>query len=105
MRAPPVAARVASIGGAVSRPWRSSVALACRAVGQPQPRVSWRPKQHRGQVLDSGELMMTGLAKEHAGNYTCTAENAHGADSVTYALTVQGECMHLAEGTPDPDSL
>lgn len=87
-----MAARVASIGSQVFRPWRSSVALACRVVGQPLPRVTWSPKQHRGQLLDSGELMITGLAKEHAGNYTCTAENAHGVDSITYNVVVQGLC-------------
>ncbi|KAK3920463.1 Down syndrome cell adhesion molecule-like protein Dscam2 [Frankliniella fusca] len=79
--------RVASIGSVVWQPWRGSVALACRTVGQPEPRVSWRPL--RGQLLDSGELMLTGLAKEHTGNYTCSAENAYGSDSITYSLFVQ----------------
>ncbi|KAE8748711.1 hypothetical protein FOCC_FOCC004514 [Frankliniella occidentalis] len=104
-------ARVASIGTVVSRPWRSSVALACRAVGQPEPRVSWRP--HRGQVLDSGEVMITGLAKEHAGNYTCTAENAYGSDSITYTLiagdsggaAISGFTLHYRRQHGDPNRL
>lgn len=82
-------ARVASLGTVVRRPWRSAVALACRAVGKPAPRVAWRPAT-RGQLLDTGELVMAGLSREHAGNYTCTAHNEFGSDSITYALVVQG---------------
>ncbi|XP_063239602.1 LOW QUALITY PROTEIN: cell adhesion molecule Dscam2-like [Bacillus rossius redtenbacheri] len=86
-----VPARIWSFGGAVVRPWRSAVALGCAAVGQPAPRRLWlrgdRPL--RPQVSDAGELLLSGLRRSDAGNYTCRVENPHGSDHVTYRLVVQ----------------
>ena len=45
----------------------------------------------RMQVMENGSLYIDGVAGSDAANYTCHAENTHGADDITYILRVQGQ--------------
>lgn len=99
---PSVPAKVTSFGGLVLRPWRSSVSLTCHVVGVPLPRREWlrdeRPLQashnHNTQIMESGELVVSGLQRADSDNYTCRVENNLGSDSIHYTLVVQGN-VHL----------
>jgi Immunoglobulin domain len=90
-----VAARIISFGGLIVRPWRSSVALNCIAVGT--PRRDWRRADQlikgganqKQQLLDSGELILTNLQLSDSGNYTCHVDNGQGSDKIIYNLIVQ----------------
>ncbi|XP_046679214.1 Down syndrome cell adhesion molecule-like protein Dscam2 isoform X7 [Homalodisca vitripennis] len=92
-----VPAKITSFGGLVLRPWRSSVSLPCHVVGAPQPRREWlrddRPLQistgHNIQLMESGEVVISGLQRADSDNYTCHAENNIGSDSIYYTLVVQ----------------
>lgn len=92
-----MAAKITSFGGMVLKPWRSAVSLACQAVGLPAPRREWlrsdRPLQagQNSQLMESGDVVMSGLRQEDSDNYTCHVENSVGADTIYYSLVVQGE--------------
>lgn len=72
-----VPAKLISFGGATIRPWKTPTTLSCLAVGQ--PRREWFKNDislkniafYSGQVLDSGELIMTNLQYSDSGNYSC----------------------------------
>lgn len=90
-----VPARIISFGGNVIRPWKTSTSLYCLAVGQ--PRREWYKNEiplksiafYNGQVLDSGELVISNLQVSDSGNFTCQVDNGIGTDRSTYSLIVQ----------------
>ena len=90
-----VPARIVSFGGVVIRSWRSSVTLACTAVGK--PKRDWfrndipmrQGSTHNMQLLDSGDLMLTNLQFIDSGNYSCQVDNGAGTDRLTHNLLVQ----------------
>lgn len=45
------------------------------------------------QERPNGSLFIRDVQKTDAGNLTCSATNTHGRDSISYLLTVQGECV------------
>ncbi|EFN71841.1 Down syndrome cell adhesion molecule [Camponotus floridanus] len=72
-------ARVASFSQVLRRAVKSTVTLSCLVVGNPTPRPIWTYRN--GQIT-------TGLEQSVAGNYTCSASNLFGDDSITYSLIV-----------------
>ncbi len=42
-------------------------------------------------MFENGSLWLQNIQGTDAGNYTCRAENQHGADQITISLGVQGE--------------
>lgn len=90
-----VPARIVSFGGPVVRPWKTSATLPCLAVGQ--PKREWFKSDiplrsvafHSGQVLESGELILSNLQMSDTGNYSCQVDNGVGTDRLTYNLIVQ----------------
>lgn len=90
-----VPARIISFGGPIIRPWKTSTSLFCLAVGQ--PRREWYKNDiplksiafYNGQVLDSGELVISNLQVSDSGNFTCQVDNGIGTDRLTYNLIVQ----------------
>ncbi|EEB16564.1 down syndrome cell adhesion molecule, putative [Pediculus humanus corporis] len=92
-----VPARIASFGGPVVFPRKSSATLSCDAVGQPEPKMEWFKNDQLlkfesskdYQILDSGEIILTNLQPEDTGNYTCRIDNLQSSDRITYYLVVQ----------------
>ncbi|XP_043491862.1 Down syndrome cell adhesion molecule-like protein Dscam2 isoform X4 [Polistes fuscatus] len=87
-------ARVASFSQLLRRAVKSSITLSCLIVGNPTPRPIWTYRN--GQVstgrhyefTPDGHLHICALEQSVAGNYTCSAKNQFGEDSVTYTLVV-----------------
>ncbi|XP_053986908.1 cell adhesion molecule Dscam2 isoform X2 [Hylaeus volcanicus] len=87
-------ARVASFSQLLRRAIKSSITLSCLVVGNPTPRPIWTYRN--GQVSTGrhyeltadGHLNIRGLEQSVAGNYTCSASNLFGDDSITYTLVV-----------------
>lgn len=44
----------------------------------------------RVRQLPEGSLLIAGVARDDAGDYTCFVENQFGTDTVTHKLTVHG---------------
>ncbi|XP_073841216.1 cell adhesion molecule Dscam2-like [Musca autumnalis] len=90
-----VPARIVSFGGPIVRPWRSTVTLACTAVGK--PKRDWFKTDiplrqgglHNTQLLDSGDLIISNLQVSDSGNYSCQVDNGIGTDRLTHMLLVQ----------------
>lgn len=106
---PLIPAAVYTHGGVLRERQGEDITLQCRSVGDPRPSLQW---QRRGMVLGEtggpdtprllqpegrlllhgdGRLVLQDTRREDSGNYTCTATNQHGSDSVSHALTVLGE--------------
>ncbi|XP_066979346.1 cell adhesion molecule Dscam2-like isoform X3 [Macrobrachium rosenbergii] len=71
----------------------NDVTLPCGHVGQPRPRLLWtyqgRPVGSQGRLVKGdGGLVIQEAQRHDSGNYTCTVTNEHGADHITYSLTV-----------------
>lgn len=91
-----VPARISSFGIRVLKPWHSSVILACTFHGIPLPRLKWLKSEYPVQpsrnvvVKENGELQLSGLLRSDSNNYTCSAQNKQGSDSIVYQLIIQG---------------
>ncbi|XP_052126133.1 cell adhesion molecule Dscam2 isoform X2 [Frankliniella occidentalis] len=88
-----VPARIASFSRTLVTPWKRNVSLACAHVGTPAPQVGWRfnqrPLESSGRVqVNAGALLVRDVQHSDEGNYSCTVENAHGQDDITYSLVV-----------------
>lgn len=92
-----VPARISSFGVRILKPWHTSVTLSCDVFGAPIPRLQWLKGEYPIQVTrntifkDDGKLQLSNLSRSDSNNYTCTAQNKLGSDSVTYQLIIQGE--------------
>ena len=71
--------------------------LPCPHVGEPPGTPTWTRDEHalsahhRFEYQPDGGLLIRECRSADAGNYTCRVSNAHGTDSVTYALVVLGK--------------
>lgn len=80
----------------ILKPWHSSVTLSCDVYGVPLPRLQWLKGEYPIQVTrntifkEDGKLQLSNLSRPDSNNYTCTAQNKLGSDSVTYQLIIQG---------------
>ncbi|XP_062447296.1 hemicentin-2 [Rhea pennata] len=94
-----VAPRIVSAGvpGEHSVLEGSGVTLACRAEGQPAPRVAWlkdgqplglQPPSRARLAPDGSSLLLEGLRAADAGAYTCLARNSAGEDTRLHTLSV-----------------
>ncbi|XP_034948275.1 Down syndrome cell adhesion molecule-like protein Dscam2 isoform X1 [Chelonus insularis] len=87
-------ARVASFSQLLRRAVKSSVTLSCLVVGNPTPRPVWTHKNTQiftgrlYEITAEGHLNIHGIEPSVAGNYTCSASNLFGDDSITYTLVV-----------------
>ncbi|XP_043274690.1 Down syndrome cell adhesion molecule-like protein Dscam2 isoform X2 [Venturia canescens] len=87
-------ARVASFSQLLRRAVKSSVTLSCLVVGNPTPQPIWTHRNSQistgrhYEITDDGHLNIHGLEQSIAGNYTCSASNLFGDDSITYTLVV-----------------
>ncbi|XKL60149.1 hypothetical protein PGB90_001165 [Kerria lacca] len=90
-----IPARISSFGIRVLKPWHSSVILACTFHGIPLPRLKWLKSEYPVQpsrnvvVKENGELQLSGLLRSDSNNYTCSAQNKQGSDSIVYQLIIQ----------------
>ncbi|XP_056426565.1 neuronal growth regulator 1-like [Hyla sarda] len=68
-----------------------NLTLTCVAQGAPRPTYSWHPLTPN--VIpspDKSSITIFAAQKAHAGDYSCTAENKHGRDTMTKHITVTG---------------
>ncbi|XP_041974799.1 Down syndrome cell adhesion molecule-like protein Dscam2 isoform X2 [Aricia agestis] len=88
-----IPARIASFGGSRAVGAGRGAVLACTAVGAPPPRSRWTharaPVTHHRyyQVTRAGHLHIREVNEQSVGNFTCTATNTLGEDSVVYTVT------------------
>nr|XP_053650237.1 hemicentin-1-like [Cherax quadricarinatus] len=68
------------------------VSLVCSFDGHPQPKISWyfegAPAAIAENLLPSGALQHFPVRPEHAGNYTCIADNEAGRANHSLTLTI-----------------
>ncbi|KAL0901060.1 hypothetical protein ABMA27_006383 [Loxostege sticticalis] len=87
-----IPARIASFGRRVCVGSGRSVLLLCACVGAPPPRSRWAharaPVTHHAyyQVTHSGHLHIREVNEQSSGNFTCTASNSIGEDSIVYSV-------------------
>ncbi|CAG9136240.1 unnamed protein product [Plutella xylostella] len=87
-----VPARIASFGGVITRGAGAGCVLPCACVGAPPPRSRWTharaPVTHHTyyQVTPRGHLHIREVNEHSSGNFTCTATNTIGEDSITYTV-------------------
>ncbi|KAK6173969.1 hypothetical protein SNE40_017334 [Patella caerulea] len=84
----------------VTVPEGSSIALKCRASGNPKPKVSWKTPLAENLVVSvvtsgmvlgvDGTLTISYTESRHHGIYTCTISNTVGFQAVTATVNVQG---------------
>lgn len=77
------------------QPTGSSVRLDCRAMGVPEPRVTWfkdgQPLTFAASNRENGQrytLLLTKLARNDSGEYTCVVANRLGSVQWTYTVEV-----------------
>ncbi|CAH2101996.1 unnamed protein product [Euphydryas editha] len=87
-----IPARIASFGGRVRAAAGRGALLRCSAVGAPAPRTRWAharaPVTHHRyyQVTRTGHLHIREVNEQSSGNFTCTATNSIGEDSIVYSV-------------------
>lgn len=92
-----VAAGIISFGEAISVRRRGSVLLPCLAVGIPPPERTWYGTEGKPIVGDpfhlqsNGSLHITDIQRQNQGNYSCSVNNVHGSDEISYFLRVLGK--------------
>lgn len=85
-------ARIGSFSQAIRKAVGTSLLLECLAVGNPTPRALWYTKGRAitfsqfYKVTDDGNLKIHKVEYSLSGNYTCTAKNIYGNDSIEYQL-------------------
>ncbi|XP_067909963.1 opioid-binding protein/cell adhesion molecule isoform X2 [Heterodontus francisci] len=68
--------KIVNISSSVSVNEGSNVTLMCLAIGRPEPTVTWRHLTPRAREFVEDEYFeITGIAKEQAGEYECSAYN------------------------------
>ncbi|XP_055516783.1 opioid-binding protein/cell adhesion molecule isoform X2 [Leucoraja erinacea] len=69
--------KIVNISSSVAVNEGSNVTLLCLAIGRPEPTVTWRhlSPRARGFASDDEYLEITGIVKEDAGEYECSAYN------------------------------
>ncbi|XP_069802501.1 limbic system-associated membrane protein-like isoform X2 [Dendropsophus ebraccatus] len=73
-------------------PVGSNVTLICDAGGIPPPTLSWiHPKVKVQKSEDQRIINIWNITTNHAGNYSCTAQNKHGTTNRTQQITVSGK--------------
>lgn len=86
-----------------------TVALQCKALGSPPPKVTWLKGEELLRVTDRHHftpgnqlLVIRGVVPEDAGRYTCVMSNALGTERAHSQLTVRhsAACAHASR----PDS-
>lgn len=111
---PRVPAAIYSNGGLLRGRQGEDITLHCSNVGEPRPTVLWNHRGRRlgddssqGTKMESdrrrllqadGRILLQDARRDDSGNYTCTASNEHGSDSITHVLSVLGECDMLYFG-------
>ncbi|OXA46687.1 Down syndrome cell adhesion molecule-like protein Dscam2 [Folsomia candida] len=87
-----VSAKIATFSGTVEIPWKKELGLDCVAKNiQILIHIFSNPTLLKVQPGPGGnkKLVVKGVGVEDGGNYTCTATNSHGSESVVYAVKVQ----------------
>lgn len=89
-----VPARIASFGGEVVSAWKQDVNLPCKRVGIPLPKAVWKINEQpldisgRRQLNSEQTLVLKDVQSVDQANYSCSVENQHGRDDITYNLRV-----------------
>ncbi|XP_028160475.1 Down syndrome cell adhesion molecule homolog [Ostrinia furnacalis] len=89
-----IPARIASFGRRLAVGAGRAALLACSCVGAPPPRSRWAharaPVTHHAyyQVTHSGHLHIREVNEQSSGNFTCTASNSIGEDSIVYSVVL-----------------
>lgn len=84
--------------------------LSCTARGYPRPTITWSPGsgEHiiifvststdvEGYLVVTSNLMISSIAREDAGIYTCTSSNTYGVDTHSFNLTVYCKLLLIAQ--------
>jgi neuronal cell adhesion molecule len=82
--------------GVVATVNQREVTLTCRVFGAPRPRVKWilNGKELTGgrfKVQESGDLIISNVEAQDAGDYTCYAENKFGSKEANGTLKVRSK--------------
>lgn len=78
-----------------------SVSLDCTASGSPQPTVSWSAPRYSpfslpaGAQVSQNRLQIIDFAKDHVGDYVCTATNRHGVETALVSVHLAGNLLLL----------
>ncbi|XP_063830982.1 cell adhesion molecule Dscam2 [Ostrinia nubilalis] len=90
-----VPARITSFSRSIVTPWKENISLSCNKVGVPTPSTIWSmngatlESTLRKNVSNDGTLVISMTQYADSGNYTCSVENIHGRDEVTYSVEVK----------------
>ncbi|XP_037873453.1 cell adhesion molecule Dscam2 isoform X2 [Bombyx mori] len=90
-----VPARITSFSRNIVTPWKENISLSCNKVGVPAPATTWTmngvglESTLRKNVSSDGTLTISMTQSADSGNYTCSVENIHGRDEVTYTVEVK----------------
>ncbi|XP_044134726.1 contactin-4-like isoform X1 [Bufo gargarizans] len=69
---------------------KENLILTCVAQGIPRPTYSWHlPTPNVHLSSDNSTINISAAQKAHEGDYSCTAQNKHGRDTMTKRITVK----------------